>query len=54
MCLESITELKPKSIGFPWKIGCGLAGGDWKTYYSVILEWSKKNPEIYCVFYKLD
>ena len=54
MCIESITELKPKSIGFPWKIGRGLAGGDWTTYYSVILDWSKKNPEIYCVFYKLD
>ena len=28
-CIETITELNPKSVGFPYRIGCGLAGGDW-------------------------
>lgn len=25
-----------KSIGIPYKLGCGLAGGDWRTVYQII------------------
>lgn len=36
--LLKIAKLKDlKSIAFPWKIGCGLAGGNWE-YYSGVLE----------------
>lgn len=27
---------------FPFKIGCGLAGGDWKIYYKLIKEFAMK------------
>lgn len=30
------------SIAFPWKIGCGLAGGKWEDYYKMIEDFSKK------------
>lgn len=40
-CLNKLKEwvLKNdiKSIAFPYKIGCGLGGGIWKNYYSMIL-----------------
>ena len=26
------------TIGFPYKIGCGLAGGDWNIVYNIIEE----------------
>jgi len=26
------------SIGFPWKIGCGIAGGDWEGFYERALQ----------------
>lgn len=29
-------------INFPFKIGCGIAGGDWKTVLSLIQEFEKK------------
>ena len=32
-CLMGIAQLKNlESIAFPYKIGCGLAGGDWEFY----------------------
>lgn len=35
--LLKIAKLKDlKSIAFPWKIGCGLAGGHWDYYYGVL------------------
>ena len=27
-----------KKVGFPYKIGCGLAGGDWDTIIRIIEE----------------
>ena len=36
------------TIGFPYKIGCGLAGGDWNIVYNIIEEEFKDyNIEIY-------
>lgn len=37
-CLIAILEEIPdlKSIAFPWKIGCGAAGGDWDVYSEMI------------------
>ena len=37
MCLMEIKKLKPKSVAFPVRIGCGLAGGDW-NFYNLALE----------------
>jgi O-acetyl-ADP-ribose deacetylase (regulator of RNase III) len=53
-CLGQIALLKPKSIAFPYKIGCGLAGGDWPTYEAVLQAWSTANPDIDVTLYKLE
>ena len=28
------------TVGLPWRIGCGLAGGDWDTYKRMIASWA--------------
>lgn len=33
-----ISDMPNKKIGFPYKIGCGLAGGDWDTVVRIIEE----------------
>ena len=43
-CLELIAELKPTSVAFPYKIGCGLAGGSWSLYEAELKAWSARNP----------
>lgn len=52
-CLVLIAELKPKSVAFPYKIGCGLAGGSWALYEKTLNEWSESNPEIDIKIYRL-
>jgi hypothetical protein len=52
-CLEKVAELKPKSIAIPYKIGCGLAGGSWTSYYKALQEFSQKYPSIKIVIYRL-
>jgi hypothetical protein len=39
-CLFLIQDLEPGSIAMPWKIGCGLAGGDWSVYKSMLTDFS--------------
>ena len=41
-CLVAIGSLKHQKIAFPFKIGCGLAGGNWKVYFKMIKEFSWK------------
>jgi O-acetyl-ADP-ribose deacetylase (regulator of RNase III) len=37
-CLKEILKIEGiHSIAFPYRIGCGLAGGDWKQYQEMIL-----------------
>jgi O-acetyl-ADP-ribose deacetylase (regulator of RNase III) len=37
MCLAKISVIKGlESIAFPFGIGCGLAGGDWKDYRTML------------------
>jgi O-acetyl-ADP-ribose deacetylase (regulator of RNase III) len=37
MCLTKISKIENlESIAFPIRIGCGLAGGDWKNYKMMI------------------
>jgi len=36
-CLDKVLLIKNlRSVAFPWKIGCGAAGGDWETYRRLI------------------
>ena len=49
-CLDLIADfvmnsgLKNVSVGFPYLIGCGLAGGKWDEYEGMLREWSKTAP----------
>jgi O-acetyl-ADP-ribose deacetylase (regulator of RNase III) len=52
-CLELISELRPQSIAFPYKIGCGLAGGSWTQYKKCIDDFAQLNPHTKVVVYKL-
>lgn len=53
-CLEGIASLNPKSVGFPYKIGSGLAGGSWIKYEKLIQDWSDLHPDIDVRIYKLE
>lgn len=47
-CLEIISHSlgsEPKTLAFPFQIGCGLAGGDWKVYQQMLEEFAAKNPQ---------
>jgi len=35
-CIARIDELKLDEIAMPYKIGCGLAGGNWKIYEKIL------------------
>ena len=52
-CLEVMKSLEIESIAFPWTIGCGLAGGNWNIYKSLIEDF-EKDSGIQCVFYKIN
>lgn len=46
--ITKLDPFNPYTIGFPYKIGCGLAGGDWNIVYSIIEEEFKDyNVRIY-------
>jgi hypothetical protein len=36
--LKEFLKDKEYTVGFPYKIGCGLAGGDWNVVYKIIEE----------------
>jgi hypothetical protein len=40
-CLFEISKLKPKSLAFPYNIGCGLAGGNWEDYLATLRYFSE-------------
>jgi hypothetical protein len=44
--LDDIKRQVPdlKSIAFPKKIGCGIGGGDWRTYKTMIHEFARDMP----------
>lgn len=43
-----------KSIAFPFKIGCGLAKGNWQDYFQKLKDFATNNPHINVVIYKLE
>lgn len=56
-CLSKIAEISDlESIGFPYNLGCGLAGGNWKEYSEVLEIFAayvaKKNVKV--LWYKYD
>ena len=36
MALEELKKLPEGSFAFPWRIGCGAAGGNWDDYYAAL------------------
>lgn len=41
-CLDKMLQIPNiKSIAFPWRIGCGIAGGNWETYLKMIEDFSE-------------
>lgn len=47
LCLELIPRFEDiDEVAFPHGIGCGLAGGDWKVYEQMIVDFAKANPQI--------
>lgn len=55
ICLNEIAKIPNiKEIGFPFKIGCGLAGGEWKIYRRMLEEFAQKNTHIIVNIYQLE
>ena len=50
---EWCTDEKITSVAFPYGIGCGLAGGNWKNYLRMINDFDKEYKSIDIVIYKL-
>jgi O-acetyl-ADP-ribose deacetylase (regulator of RNase III) len=47
-CLLRIIKIENlESIAFPWKIGCGIAGGDWEYYLGTLTNFAKYVKEQY-------
>lgn len=42
MCLEKLATVVDQPVYFPWKIGCGLGGGDWAVYRDMIETFAEK------------
>lgn len=46
-CLDKIVDYKNfRNITFPYKIGCGLAGGDWEDYKRILEDFACNFPHI--------
>lgn len=44
----------PSKIAFPFKIGCGLAGGNWPTYLKLITDFAKMSDYFEVTIYQLE
>lgn len=42
------------TFGLPYNIGCGLAGGNWAEYLTILDEFVKSNPNIQLTLYKYE
>ena len=44
-CLDEIEKIepRPRSIAFPFLIGCGLAGGEWRSYEAAIESFAQES-----------
>ncbi len=55
-CLDEIATYCPSDakIAMPWKIGCGLAGGNWDKYYALIEKFARDNPKMTVFLHRLE
>ena len=44
-------KLNCKKIAMPYKIGCGLAGGNWDIYKAIINDWVQQNQNKFKVIF---
>jgi len=51
--LSEVKKIKPISMAIPFKIGCGLAGGKWMDYKTVLEEF-EKDLGIELICYKIE
>ena len=51
-CLELMTNLENATFAFPYKVGCGAAGGDWESYKDLLKKFSSYVKLV--VVYKLE
>lgn len=42
-CLSKLLQLNMESIAFPYKIGCGIAGGNWDNYSRMLDDFNKES-----------
>lgn len=40
------------SLGFPFGIGCGLAGGEWSEYQELLQQFARAHPQIEITLYR--
>jgi len=52
-CLEQMKCLEG-SFAFPWRIGCGAAGGNWDDYYQEIENFAAEKIDHTIAIYKLE
>jgi len=48
-CLGKMKDLTG-SFAFPWRIGCGAAGGDWDLYLGLIKDFAAKIEGDVCIY----
>ncbi len=53
LCLAELAKLAPCSVAIPHQIGCGLAGGNWETYRTMIETFAVAHPDIRVTIYRL-
>jgi hypothetical protein len=49
-CLQTLGALQYETLAFPYKIGCGLAGGMWTHYQQLIHDFAHQyHKDVYIV-----
>ena len=51
--IKQIDNIQNKTIAMPYKIGCGLAGGDWQIYEKMLEEFAN-SEKIHIVLYNFE
>ena len=47
LCIENFCkENKIQRLAMPYRIGCGLAGGNWTDYENMIILFCRRNPKL--------
>lgn len=48
------TTATKASLAFPYRVGCGLAGGNWEIYSAMLESYAAEHPLFKIVLYRLD